>query len=317
MTRPAHLPLAGPTEETRAAGTDGNGQERTRALVARENALKSTGPQTPAGKAKASRNAVKHGLTARAVVLPHLEDAADWGAHRDGIVASLAPIGALEAELADRVAVLTWRLRRAVRAETDAVAGQLADADADAVAEARPRDFAEPLLDDDGFAETLESLRDDAAMLTARAERHRRVYIAETEGETLVEPGDLEVVVNDMAARAETETKLVERVCPGWRARRWTGREVVELARALHPTTESPAELLQGAHLNAQFLADDARRRLADAERRQARYRGERAIPQGNRGELLERYEGNLQRQLAMTLATLRAVRETFSPSTG
>ncbi len=317
MTRPAHLSLAGPTEEIRAAGTDGNGQERTRAVVARENALKSTGPRTPAGKAKASRNAVKHGLTARAVVLPHLEDAADWGAHRDGIVAALAPIGALEAELADRVAVLTWRLRRAVRAETDAVAGQLVDADADAVADARPRDFTEPLLDDDGFAETLESLRDDAAHLTARAERHRRVYIAETEGETLVEPGDLDVVVNDMAARAGAELELVERFCPGWRASPWAGREVVELARALHPTTESPAELLQGAHLNAQFLADDARRRLADAERRQARYRGERAIPQGNSGELLERYEAHLQRQLAMTLATLRAVRETFSPSTG
>ncbi len=35
-----------------------------------------------------------------------------------------------------------------------------------------------------------------------------------------------------------------------------------------------------------------------------------------DRAEVLERYEAHLQRQLAMTLATLRGVRETFS-STG
>lgn len=102
---------------TADASLDGSDAEpvvtRPLALVARENATKSTGPRTLAGKARSSRNATRHGLTSRAVVLPTVESADDWAAHRDAIVASLTPMGALEAELAERVAVLTWRLRRA------------------------------------------------------------------------------------------------------------------------------------------------------------------------------------------------------------
>ena len=298
-----------------------------RALVARQNAQKSTGPRTLAGKARASMNATRHGLTARAVVLPDLEDAADWDTHRDDIVAALVPIGALERELAERVAVLTWRLRRAVRAETSTVVGQLADAEAEAIADARPRDLGDALdaeVSDDGWAETFESLRGDATHATARAERHRRVYLAETEdaGATVVALGDLEVLVLDLASRCGRDSELVDLAMPGWRARRWTGREVLELAEVFSsppddPMVENAGELLRGAHLAAMLRADDARRRLEDAERRRARYVAERTIPRGHRGELLERYEGHLQRQLAMTLATLRAVRETFSPSTG
>lgn len=43
---------------------------RPRALVARQNATKSTGPRTLTGKARSARNATKHGLTARAVLDP-------------------------------------------------------------------------------------------------------------------------------------------------------------------------------------------------------------------------------------------------------
>lgn len=79
--------------------------------------VRSTGPRTVAGKARAAGNAVTHGLTAAAPVLPG-EDPAGWEAHRAGVVAALAPAGALEQALADRVAAGLWRLRRVLAYET-------------------------------------------------------------------------------------------------------------------------------------------------------------------------------------------------------
>ena len=283
---------------------------RPRALVARENATKSTGPRTLAGKTRSSRNATRHGLTARAVVLPSVESADDWAAHRDAIMASLSPMGALEAELAERVAVLTWRLRRATFAETAAIAGQLADAEPDAVERARPRELEEPDdLDDGSFVETLATLRADAENLTARAEHHHRIYRAGDADE--LDPADVAVMVGDVATRAGEGFEALELVAPDWRTRRWTGR--AELERTL--VQVFGVEDVRGGSIAVIFHGETARSRLADAEKRHARYVAERQVP-AMRGALLERYEGHLQRQLASTLAMLRGVRETF-PSTG
>jgi hypothetical protein len=43
----------------------------------RNNATRSTGPVTPAGKTRSSQNATTHGLTSKAVLLPG-EDAAEY-----------------------------------------------------------------------------------------------------------------------------------------------------------------------------------------------------------------------------------------------
>ena len=93
----------------------------------RENALRSTGPRTEAGKAASSANALSHGLTAAdTVVLPE-EDTDAFERLREGVIADLDPAGALQAALAQRVAVLLWRLDRATRLEAELfVHGQLA-----------------------------------------------------------------------------------------------------------------------------------------------------------------------------------------------
>ena len=91
----------------------------------RRNALKSTGPRTAEGKAKASRNALKHGLLSRDVVIAG-EDAEEFAALREGMMAELVPEGALEWLLADRVVTAAWRLRRATRLERDVVEGRVA-----------------------------------------------------------------------------------------------------------------------------------------------------------------------------------------------
>jgi len=51
-------------------------------------------------------------------VIPAIERAEDWEDFHKGILESLAPAGALEQALAERVALCSWRLRRVARYET-------------------------------------------------------------------------------------------------------------------------------------------------------------------------------------------------------
>ena len=83
-----------------------------RILANRLNAQKSTGPNTPQGKAVVSQNALKHGLSARHDVIT-TESQADFDLHRDALLAELDPIGPMESILADRIVSLSWRLKRA------------------------------------------------------------------------------------------------------------------------------------------------------------------------------------------------------------
>jgi hypothetical protein len=83
----------------------------------RANGTHSTGPTTPEGKARSSKNALRHGLRSGLPVLPG-ERAEDWQEHRDGILRSLAPAGTLERALVERVALCLWRLHRAAAYET-------------------------------------------------------------------------------------------------------------------------------------------------------------------------------------------------------
>lgn len=80
-----------------------------------------TGPKSAAGKAKVSRNAIKHGMSANAPCVDGLEDEHEWELHLAGYRESLRPEGYAEQEFADRIASLAWRLRRVVRHETEII----------------------------------------------------------------------------------------------------------------------------------------------------------------------------------------------------
>src|SRR5437867_7925888 len=77
------------------------------------------GPKTASGRAAVRRNAVKHGLRSDDPVVTAHESPADWRRHHAGIIRSLSVEGDLETELAERVALLLWRLKRVARYETD------------------------------------------------------------------------------------------------------------------------------------------------------------------------------------------------------
>jgi hypothetical protein len=82
----------------------------------RRNAQKSTGPSSAGGKAAASRNALRHGLTARQIVC-YGERESDFIAFHTELYAVLAPADAIEEELVERIILHTWRLRRTAQAE--------------------------------------------------------------------------------------------------------------------------------------------------------------------------------------------------------
>lgn len=77
----------------------------------RANAGESTGPRSSAGKAKVSRNALKHGLTGRDIVLSN-ENPNHFNSFRADLMSSLDPQDALERALAEKIVADLWRLRR-------------------------------------------------------------------------------------------------------------------------------------------------------------------------------------------------------------
>jgi len=81
-----------------------------------QNAKKSTGPRTAAGKAHARLNAVKHGLTAKLPVLP-FEDPAEFEALKQGFLHDFAPQTTYQTFLVTQLATHAWRILRSQQVE--------------------------------------------------------------------------------------------------------------------------------------------------------------------------------------------------------
>jgi hypothetical protein len=82
------------------------------------NAKLSTGPRSDEGKQTSSRNATRHGLTSKAVVLPW-EDRAEYEALQALFLKDHPPASDLEKELLRAMVDAWWRLQRARRVETE------------------------------------------------------------------------------------------------------------------------------------------------------------------------------------------------------
>jgi hypothetical protein len=84
----------------------------------RANAQHSTGPKSEEGKAKSSRNATRHGLTGKQVVI-NGEDQQAYETLRHDLIDSYKPANAAEAMLVDEIAQGFWRLQRARALEAE------------------------------------------------------------------------------------------------------------------------------------------------------------------------------------------------------
>lgn len=94
----------------------------------RANAKKSTGPRTPEGKARSSRNALTHGLTAQCPALPPEETAA-FQAFYLALRADYRPRSAAEDDIFDEIVNVRWQQRRYRHVENSLITIEAANPD--------------------------------------------------------------------------------------------------------------------------------------------------------------------------------------------
>lgn len=94
----------------------------------RRNAQLSTGAVTEAGKSIVSRNAVRHGIFTRDLVITTgdgKEDVKEYQEVLENLIASLNPSGQMESLLVEKISVDFWRLKRVIRFETGSIRNYL------------------------------------------------------------------------------------------------------------------------------------------------------------------------------------------------
>ena len=100
----------------------------------RRNALRSTGPKTKRGKSTVSRNAIKHGLFARQVVIETgfgAEKPEEFNALVEQLREHFKPEGPIEESLVETIACCLWRKARIIRAENGEIRKHLDSAELD------------------------------------------------------------------------------------------------------------------------------------------------------------------------------------------
>ena len=86
--------------------------------TARANGAQSHGPSTPEGRARSSRNSLRHGLRARSLLLPG-ESARQFQLLLDDYIAQFQPQGPIENELVQTMVIARWRLNRILEIESN------------------------------------------------------------------------------------------------------------------------------------------------------------------------------------------------------
>jgi len=226
------------------------------------------GPATQEGKEVVRWNATRHGIRSPAPVVPGVEEKADWEEHRDGILESLFPEGHLELVLAERVALLSWRLRRVIRYETESIALYQERVEDDL---AKERRFESGPDHPEAVRGNAKSARDDHRLLKRFAKMEGDKPLSALDADSVIW-GAMECA--DKVAEGEVDPEeLLESVSvsglpdsDSWEGYEgWTAglvRAVIEaVARA---TDEEPEELLEAATRDVRFKMERTKR---DAEK--------------------------------------------------
>ncbi|HEX2097775.1 MAG TPA: hypothetical protein VHF46_01790 [Rubrobacteraceae bacterium] len=212
----------------------------------RQNALKSTGPKTPEGKASARLNATKHGLLSQEVLLPG-EDEAALKELGERLRAELQPVGEMESLLVERIVDATWRLRRLSRVEAGIFTWELYEELAErAQEEAETYEFS--VLDELRAANITDHQKHQEALSRAE-EMKSKQHRAETAtlGRTFIRDAD---TANAFSKLSRYETGIEQRFYKAWHelqrlqaARRTEGNVPLPVAVDVDVTGVSGEEL--------------------------------------------------------------------------
>jgi hypothetical protein len=270
------------------------------------------GPVTQEGKEVVKWNAVRHGLRSPAPVVPSIERREDWEQHRDGVLESLQPEGHLEMVLAERVALLSWRLNRVIRFETESIALYQERVEDDL---ARERRFESGPDHPEAVRGNAKSDRDDHRLLKRFPKMEDDKPLSALAADSII--WDV-IECADKVAEGEVDPEeLLESVSvPGlpdsdsWEGYKgWTAglvRAVIE--KVAQATDEGPEELLEAATRNARFKAERTKLEAERVEQDLRNMSRERLLPDEKTLEKVARYEAHLSRGLYKALHELEAL---------
>jgi hypothetical protein len=86
----------------------------------RTNSQASTGPRTETGKAASARNAIRHGLTGRTLIV-RAGEREEFERFQKDFQAEIQPRGALQIEVYGQLLLAAWNLRRISRVESELI----------------------------------------------------------------------------------------------------------------------------------------------------------------------------------------------------
>lgn len=285
-------------------------------IANRANAQKSTGPRTPAGKARVRLNALRHGIFASDVLIRAGEGAEDAEAFKAlcaALTNDLAPAGALEALLVEKLAVIVWRWRRVLRYELGAIRRWADEAVTDwrkeqyqlyLLTKPESEEFYNPYLTPPRWTHT-ENLEAEFERARARAE-------ALAEADPLASPH--EELVWLLAEACERENLDVKRLLGLQGGGDWSDvdlgkvdrQAVARLFAALCAAWETePGEAWDKLRAWHRYELEKAREALEIRRRAEERVRMLTALPDAEALEKIMRYETHLAREFARTLEQL------------
>ena len=274
------------------------------------------GPVTQEGKEVVKWNATRHGIRSPAPVVPGVEKVEDWEEHRDRVLESLQPEGHLELVLAERVALLSWRLHRVTRYETESIAlfqekaeDDLADMRRFAsrvLGAAHPEDVRSNLKaarSDHRLLKRLPKLQDDKHLSSFDADRILWAVVEVTDrvAEDEIAPEDL---LEEISIPGVPESAEEREGYEGWSAGAVrAGVEAIATA-----TGEDSEELLDVATDSARREVIRKEQAAEQVERNLERMSRERLLPDEKTLEKVSRYEAHLSRLLFKALHELEAL---------